>query len=261
MDPAFRTPLLDMFRRGEVPRDVRLLAARGAFAPRAHEQLALLMLLASDDDPEIASVADATIHSIPGDSLAAFLARSDVADDVRSFFAGRGIEPVEAPSPDAHTPLVDVSPEPEPEPQADPTGAEAGRDEPALQKIAAMNVSQRLALAMKGTREERAILIRDPNKIVGAAVLSSPRMSENEIESIARMANVSEDILRIIAQTRAWVKNYSVVWSLTRNPKTPVAISMNMLSRLTDKDLRTISADRNVPDVLRLTARKKLVIK
>jgi hypothetical protein len=85
-------------------------------------------------------------------------------------------------------------------------------------------------------------------------------MSENEIESIARMANVSEDVLRIIAQNRAWTKNYSVIWSLTKNPKTPVAISMNMLSRLNDKDLRTISTDKNVPDVLRITARKKLVL-
>jgi hypothetical protein len=39
-----------------------------------------------------------------------------------------------------------------------------------------------------------------------------------------------------------------------------VALSMNLLSRLTEKDLRTLSTDRNVPDVLRVTARKKLVL-
>jgi hypothetical protein len=261
MDPQFRTPLLDMFRRGDVARDVRLLAAQGAFTPRAHEQLGLLMLLAGDDDPEIASLAESTIQSIPRESLAGFLARSDVAPEVRSFFAERGIGPGGSPSSDAQAPLVDAPAEPEAGLQTRPAEEEASTDEGStLQKIAAMNVAQRLALAMKGTREERAILVRDPNKVVGAAVLSSPKMSENEIESIARMANVSEDILRTIAQTRAWVKNYSVVWSLTRNPKTPVAISMNMLSRLTEKDLRTISTDRNVPDVLRITARKKLVI-
>ena len=51
MEAGFRTPLLDFFRRGEVARDVRLLAAQGALAPRAHEQLGLLMLLVSDQDP------------------------------------------------------------------------------------------------------------------------------------------------------------------------------------------------------------------
>ena len=71
------TPLVDFFRRGEVARDVRLLAARGALAPRAHEQLELLMLLVSDQDPEIARVAESTIAAIPRESLSAFLARSD----------------------------------------------------------------------------------------------------------------------------------------------------------------------------------------
>jgi hypothetical protein len=85
-------------------------------------------------------------------------------------------------------------------------------------------------------------------------------MTETEAESIAKMANVSDEILRIIAYTRAWVKNYGVVLALTRNPKTPVAVSMNLLSRLNDRDLRLLSTDRNVPDVLRLTARKKIVI-
>jgi hypothetical protein len=266
MDIGLRTPLLDLFRRGEVPRDIRLLAAQGALAPRAYEQLALLMLLVGDEDAEIARVADATIDSISRESLAAFLAYPTVSNEVRGFFAARGIEPAAEPPPDvavpdAAAPLVDNSPDPEPVVQAEGADQEDVKNQTsALQKIAALNVAQRLALAMKGTREERAILIRDPNKIVGAAVLSSPKMSENEIESIARMANVSEDVLRIIAQNRAWTKNYSVIWSLTKNPKTPVAISMNMLSRLNDKDLRTISTDKNVPDVLRITARKKLVL-
>jgi ABC-type lipopolysaccharide export system ATPase subunit len=35
---------------------------------------------------------------------------------------------------------------------------------------------------------------------------------------------------------------------------------MNLLARLNDRDLRMISTDRNVPDVLRVTARKKVVI-
>ena len=56
------------------------------------------------------------------------------------------------------------------------------------------------------------------------------------------------------------MKNYNVVAALARNPKTPVAISMNLLSRLSEKDLRTLSTDRNVPDVIRVTARKKMVL-
>ena len=123
-----------------------------------------------------------------------------------------------------------------------------------------MSVAQRVQLAMKGTREERAILVRDNNRLVGTAVLSSPKITENEVEAIAKMASISDELLRIIAGTRAWVKNYQVAVALTKNPKTPVAVSMNLLQRLNDRDMRMLSIDRNVPELLRITARKKLVI-
>ncbi len=257
METGVRTPLLDFFRRGEVARDVRLLAAQGALAPRAHEQLALLALLVSDGDPEIARTAEATIAAIPRAPLASFLARSDVPTELRGFFAARGVQPASSPAAAASDgPLIEVLDVAQPDTGS---GNEASEDEQStLQRIAAMNVAQRLTRAIKGTREERAILIRDPNKIVAVAVLSSPKVSETEIESFARMANVSEEILRIIANTRAWLKNYSIVSALTKNPKTPVALSMNLLARLNDRDLRQLTTDRNVPDVLRLTARKRL---
>jgi hypothetical protein len=263
MDPGFRTPLLDLFRRGEVARDVRLLAAQGALAPRAQEQLGLLVLLTDDDDPEIAGAAEATLAAIPRGSIAAFLGRSDTPSELRTFFSGRGIEPsLDAPPP-ADEPLLDTAKEAERAAEAEtsnepePTGDDDGST---LQKISSMNVAQRLSLAMKGSREERAILIRDPNKIVSVAVLSSPKLTETEIESIARMTNVSEEILRIISNTRAWMKNYSVALALTKNPKTPVPVAMNLLARLNERDLRTLSTDRNVADVVRITARKKIVI-
>ena len=127
-----------------------------------------------------------------------------------------------------------------------------------LEKIAAMNPAQRLALAMRGTREERGILIRDPNKIVATAVLSSPKVTSSEVEAIAKMANVSDEILRIIGNTRAWVKSYAVVSALTKHPKTPLAVSMNLLSRLSESDRKRLAAERNVPDVLRIAARKNM---
>src|SRR6266508_6684589 len=91
MDPGLRSPLIDFFRRGEVARDVRLLAAQGAFAPRAHEQLALLILLSDDPDPVIATNANATLDALPAEALQAFLARSDVPAQMRQFFADRGV--------------------------------------------------------------------------------------------------------------------------------------------------------------------------
>ena len=105
----------------------------------------------------------------------------------------------------------------------------------------------------------RAILIRDTNKMIAAAVLSSPKLTQQEVESFARMANVSDDVLRTIGNTRAWMKSYGVVVALTKNPKTPLAMSMNFMARLADRDLAMLSVDRNVPEALRITARKRVV--
>ena len=105
----------------------------------------------------------------------------------------------------------------------------------------------------------RAMLIRDPNKMISAAVLSSPKLSEPEIESYSKMASLSDEVLRIIASNRAWTKNYNIVLGLTRNPKTPLALALNFLNRLSGRDLAQVSVDRNVAEPLRIAARKKVV--
>jgi hypothetical protein len=120
-----------------------------------------------------------------------------------------------------------------------------------------MTVMQKMKLAMRGTRETRAALIRDPNRLVSTAVLSSPKITENEIEGFARMANVSEDVLRQIGSNRAWVKSYAVAANLVKNPKTPLAMSMHLLQRLNDRDVKMLTIDRNVPEPLRIAARKR----
>jgi hypothetical protein len=246
------TPLLDFFKKGEVAREVRLLAAQGGLATRAHEQLAILVLLVDDADPEIRGIAGSTLERIPIESLRKFLARSDVSVGLREFFADRGVFPDEIPAIEADEPLVDS-------PDAAGEFDESEDRDTAVQRIARMGFTERLKAAMKGTREMRALLIRDPNKMIAAAVLSSPKLSEPEVEGIARMTNVSDEVLRIIGNNRAWTKNYGVLLGLVKNPKTPLAMSMNMMARLNDRDLSQLSVDRNVPEPLRVAARKKVV--
>jgi hypothetical protein len=253
-DPGFRSPLIDFFRRGEVARDVRLLAAQGALAPRAQEQLALLVLLADDPDPEIARATAATLDALPIEPLQGFLARPDVPKEMKAFFAGLGIEPPAdvTPAPEFDQPLLDTLAEVPDLPDA-PETAEAEH-----KAITSLSVLDRMKLAMKGTREQRAQLVRDSNKLVSAAVLSSPKVNESEIESFTKMGNVSEDVLRIIGQNRAWTKNYGIILGLCRHPKTPPAIGMSFIQRLSEKDLKAIATDRNAKEGLRLLAKKML---
>ena len=246
MDPGLRSPLVDFFRRGEVAHDVRLLAAQGAFAPRAHEQLAILLVLLDDPDPDVSQTATATLDRLPLGSVARFIGRSDVPQPMRDFFIARGIVP-ESSGEEIDGPLGE-------DPAAEP---ETESDDP--QVLATMPVIARMKLAMRGTREQRAKLIRDSNKLVSAAVLSSPKLTESEVEAFAKMANLAEEILRMIAMNRSWTKNYNVIAGLTRNPKTPPALAMGFLQRLNDRDLKMISIDRNVSEPVRLAARKFVV--
>ena len=246
------TPLLDLFKRGEVDREVRILAAQGGLATRAQEQLGILVVLLEDRDQQVRETAEATLNRIPPEALKNFLARSDVSVSLREFFANRGVVPEESPTkPPADDPLIATGDEVEDDPNE--------TKESATQKIAKMGFTERLKAASKGSREMRAILIRDPNKMIAAAVLSSPKLSEPEVEAIAGMGSVSDEVLRIIGNNRQWIKNYMVVLRLCKNSKTPLAMSMNLMNRLQDGDLTRLSVDRNVPEPLRVAARKKVV--
>jgi len=254
------TPLLDFFKRGEVERDVRMEAALGTLAPRAYEQLAILVLLLEDPDQEVRTTADETLSRIPEEALKAFLARSDVPIGLREFFGDRGIFPDEMPDiqaeVDVEEPLLQTPSE------DDALFGDDGDDrETAQQRLQKMSFTERLRAAVKGTREMRTILVRDTNKMISAAVMSSPKLAEPEVEAFAKMANVSEDVLRTIANNRAWMKNYNIALSLIKNPKTPLGTSLHIMPRLNDRDLAQLSVDRNVPEPLRIAARKKIVAK
>jgi hypothetical protein len=126
----------------------------------------------------------------------------------------------------------------------------------AVQRLYRLNTAEKVVTALKGNREERAVLIRDPNRIVATAVLGSPRVTESEIESFAGMKNVSDEILRHIGSHKEWTRHYGVVSSLVKNPRTPLAISLGMVSRLNPKDIKALAVDRNVPEAIRKQAQK-----
>ena len=123
-----------------------------------------------------------------------------------------------------------------------------------IHRIMKMGMKDRMRLAMKGDREARNILIRDPNRLVSHAVVTNPRITEHEIELVAAMRSISQDVLRQIAVNRQWSRSYKVVHNLARNPRTPIANAMNILSRLQLRDLNALCKNRNVSDAVRRQA-------
>lgn len=347
-------PFVDQFRRGGVPRDLRMMAAEGALPLKPADFIELLHHLMKDVDDEIRATAGNTLGGMPADELRPILKDRDTPPEVLAWgLAAREeqelrevvlqntslpdeaiealvatlpegqaelvvinqvrllrrtslLEALEkspnlnkdqrrrlmelrqtfhigeaaatpaaappaaaaAPGPEAATPAEEQAPLPPPEEVTFKSEAEAvvhildenERQEKekvsAVQRLYRLNTADKVVTALKGNREERAVLIRDPNRIVATAVLGSPRVTESEIESFAGMKNVSDEILRQIGASKEWTRHYGVVSSLVKNPRTPLAISLGMVSRLNPRDIKSLSVDRNVPEAIRKQAQK-----
>jgi hypothetical protein len=124
------------------------------------------------------------------------------------------------------------------------------------QKVQRMGVGKKVQLALKGGREMRMLLIKDPSKEVKNMVLKNPRITEGEIEIIAANKNTPTDLLREIAKNKDWIKNYTIKTSLVYNPKTPIPYAINFVKTLNKKDLKNLSKSKAVPEPVRLIARK-----
>ena len=338
-------PLVEQFRQGRVPRDLRLMAAQGALPLGPADLADLLEFLLHDVDEEIRSGASASLLAIPPAELRplakdrtsppgllawilasreerelqeAVLQNSGLPDEAiearaaalpedlaelvvinqvrllrrttllealeqnqnlskdqrrrlrelrESFHIGeQPPEPAPAPPPAA-------APAPEPaeeEPEVPPPATEAeavarylSKDEQqeeekvsTVQRIYRLNTAEKVVAALKGTREERAVLVRDPNRLVSAAVLGSPKLTDVEIEAFAGMKSLSDEVLRRIGNHKDWMKRYGVVSNLVKNPRTPLAISLGLVSRLNPRDIKNLTVDRNVPEVVRKQAQK-----
>ena len=125
-----------------------------------------------------------------------------------------------------------------------------------MRQLMFLNAKDRMKLAMKGDREARGILIRDSNRMVATAVIHNPRVTDQEVENIAAMRTVADEVLRLIALNRNWARSYPVIHNLVRNPRTPVPTVLSTLPRIRTKDLKNLTQNRNVSEATRRQAQR-----
>lgn len=123
-------------------------------------------------------------------------------------------------------------------------------------KLQFLSVSEKVQLAFKGDRMLRMLLVRERNKLVCSAVMRNPRITDQEIETIAGMRNVEEEVLRLIGTKRDWSSKYNVMLILCKNPKTPVGVVLPFINRLALRDLKGLKDDKGVQQVVREMAKK-----
>ncbi len=127
-----------------------------------------------------------------------------------------------------------------------------------FQLVQKMTVFQKIQIGRMGNKEARSLLVRDRNKLVAIAVVTSPKITESEIVSIAQSRNVCDEVYRVIAMSRDWTRNYQIKQALASNPKCPQAMAMKFVNYLQDKDLRALMRSRDVPRVISTHARRIL---
>ena len=181
-------------------------------------------------------------------------------DKLRSLFPDLAPEP---------TPVVDDSKEPETLEEVDvdkempPEEVERfdRRVRNLRKELSGLTMGKKIALAMKGNKETRDIMIKQPELIIKKAVLANPKITEEEVISLTLERTVDSDILREISLNREWVKNYRVKVNMVNNPKTPLGIAMGYLTSLLIGDLERLSKSKNVAAAIRTAADKLYKLK
>jgi hypothetical protein len=122
-----------------------------------------------------------------------------------------------------------------------------------------MPVAERFKLALRGNREARNVLARDPLKLVQSAVLKNPRITAEEVLTLAKSRSVDGDLLRQLGSEKEWLRHYAVRQSLVQNPKTPVTVSLTLIRGLRERDIRMLARSKNVPGVIQQAAQRLIV--
>ncbi|BCA79242.1 hypothetical protein [Desulfuromonas sp. AOP6] len=156
----------------------------------------------------------------------------------------------------------DVSPESSSEGEAvAEENAEADGALSKYQKALEMGVSAKIKMALTGDKEWRGIFIKDANKLVSAAVLKNPRITDGEVLAIAKNKSSSDELIRIITLNREWVKLYEIKKALVEHPRTPLPTALRYMNVLTEKDIKNLAGSRGVSAVIVNNARRMLIAK
>ena len=123
------------------------------------------------------------------------------------------------------------------------------------QRILKMSVSEKIKLATLGNKEARTLLLRDSNKLVCMAAVTSPRITDGEVMTLANSRTINSDVLRHIYSARDYLKVYAIKISIVKNPKVPLPTALKLMYTLQEKDIKELSRDRNVPQTIQSQAK------
>ena len=163
-----------------------------------------------------------------------------------------------------------------PDAEADQDGDEEGRSQVELEALMEeadqeglskyqialeLKVAEKIKMGLTGDKEWRTLMIKQSNKLIQAAVLKNPRITDGEVLMIAKNKTSSEDLIRMILLNKEWMKLYEIKKALITHPKTPPPKAMRLVPMLTMKDIKELAKSRQVSTLVSTAARKELELR
>ena len=124
-----------------------------------------------------------------------------------------------------------------------------------------LKVAEKIKMGLTGDKEWRTLMIKQSNKLIQAAVLKNPRITDGEVLMIAKNKTSSEDLIRMILLNKEWMKLYEIKKALITHPKTPPPKAMRLVPMLTMKDIKELAKSRQVSTLVSTAARKELELR
>ncbi|MFL6246401.1 MAG: hypothetical protein ACJ74H_10285 [Thermoanaerobaculia bacterium] len=125
---------------------------------------------------------------------------------------------------------------------AQPMSADADeKNQNTWDRIRALSQMEKLLLAIKADRPERALLLQDNDPRVLLSLLRNPRLTVDEVARMTKSSFLTFQIADVISKTAQWMSSLDVRLGLINNPKTPPALALRILPTLPEAEIRAIA--------------------
>lgn len=111
----------------------------------------------------------------------------------------------------------------------------------AWDRLRGLTQTEKLLLAVKAERAERALFLQDNDPRVLLSLLRNPRLTIEEVARMAKSPFMTYQVADVIAKSAQWMGNLEVRLGLIHNPKTPQAFALRILPTLPDNEVRAIA--------------------
>lgn len=128
------------------------------------------------------------------------------------------------------------------------------KDDNTWEKVRALSRTEKMLLAPKAERSERAILAQENDPQIILYLLKNPRIAVEEVARIAKSPLINATIAELILKTSQWANNTEIKIALVNNPRTPTPLSLRILPSLPEPEIRQLAKGNAINQALKQAA-------